>query len=246
MGVGYSRPITQWSKGEYTTANNTQDDLTIITQNGVSYRGDDFGNTTGTAAVLTGSAPATNGVIERATDVDFFRFDTGSGPATLSVAPASPGANLHLFVTVYDSLGATLTNREVADMSGGVQTVAISRTLTTGTYFLSVEGRGSGNPVTTGYSDYASLGQYTLNLSLPAVTVVAARPLLTVSRPTGSMLPLQFLSQSNRSYVLQAATNLDHPVWQSISTNIGTGGPMSISVPFNANMRQRLWRLKVN
>ncbi len=30
MGVGYDQTVTQWSKGEYANANNTQDDLAII------------------------------------------------------------------------------------------------------------------------------------------------------------------------------------------------------------------------
>ena len=35
--------MTQWSKGEYSSANNKQDDLAIITsQNGFTYRSDDF------------------------------------------------------------------------------------------------------------------------------------------------------------------------------------------------------------
>ena len=57
MGVGYYKPISQWSKGEYSGANNTEDDLTIITQNGLSYRADDFGNTIATAQALLGTAP---------------------------------------------------------------------------------------------------------------------------------------------------------------------------------------------
>ena len=40
MGVGYYAQISQWSKGEYADANNTQDDLQIIA-NYLSYRADD-------------------------------------------------------------------------------------------------------------------------------------------------------------------------------------------------------------
>ena len=35
MGVGYSRPITQWSEGDYKGANNAQDDLSVIVDNGL-------------------------------------------------------------------------------------------------------------------------------------------------------------------------------------------------------------------
>ena len=39
MGVGYYQSLVQWSKGEYRSANNTEDDLAIIsTRNGFGYR----------------------------------------------------------------------------------------------------------------------------------------------------------------------------------------------------------------
>src|SRR5690606_36575395 len=43
MGVGYYQPVAQWSKGEYASANQLQDDLNIITSNNnnVGYRADD-------------------------------------------------------------------------------------------------------------------------------------------------------------------------------------------------------------
>ncbi|MEX2214475.1 MAG: M12 family metallo-peptidase, partial [Phycisphaeraceae bacterium] len=42
MGVGYYKELVQWSKGEYSGANQKQDDLAIITsQNGFGYRTDD-------------------------------------------------------------------------------------------------------------------------------------------------------------------------------------------------------------
>ena len=49
MGVGYSKKLSQWSKGEYLSANQTQDDLTIITtkNNDVDYRNDDTGDVLG-------------------------------------------------------------------------------------------------------------------------------------------------------------------------------------------------------
>src|SRR6185295_11944565 len=55
MGTGYNRNVSQWSKGEYYLANNTQDDLAIISAK-ISYRTDDHGDTLGsaTALVITG------------------------------------------------------------------------------------------------------------------------------------------------------------------------------------------------
>src|SRR5207249_904895 len=71
MGVGYYHEVTQWSKGEYADANNTQDDLAII-QGYISYRADDHGNTIGTATPLTGPDISASGVIEKSTDVDMW------------------------------------------------------------------------------------------------------------------------------------------------------------------------------
>ena len=65
MGVGYYRPVSQWSKGEYNNANNLEDDLAIMTdstrwmtnvQQYLAYRGDDHGNTAANATALVGVA----------------------------------------------------------------------------------------------------------------------------------------------------------------------------------------------
>ncbi len=76
MGVGYYRSLTQWSKGDYANANNTQDDLAIIAAK-VPYVADDHGNTAATATQLnvgTASSIAAAGLITTRTDVDALRF----------------------------------------------------------------------------------------------------------------------------------------------------------------------------
>jgi autotransporter-associated beta strand protein len=165
MGVGYSRSITQWSKGEYANANNTQDDLVVIQQNGLAYRGDDHGNTIAAARMLAGGNVSTNGIVERNTDVDFFGFTVSGGAAEIIVTPWERGPNLHLSVSLFDSAGTLITNREVVDTSAGVLPVTFTAALVGGTYFASVDGVGVGDPLTTGYTDYGSLGNYTLTIS---------------------------------------------------------------------------------
>lgn len=54
MGVGYYQSLVQWSRGEYTGANNREDDIAIIQANGVSLRPDDHGDSVTAATVLTG------------------------------------------------------------------------------------------------------------------------------------------------------------------------------------------------
>ena len=44
MGTGYNRNVSQWSKGEYSGANNQEDDIQLIGSR-LLMRGDDHGNT---------------------------------------------------------------------------------------------------------------------------------------------------------------------------------------------------------
>jgi len=175
MGTGFGKNVTQWSKGEYYNANNTQDDLlTIVTRNGFGYRPDDHGGTTATATVLVSTGPlsyAGAGVIERNDDVDMFRFTAVSGTATISISPLSPGGNLDVLATLYDSNGTVVAVANPPD----VLTANFELTLPGGTWYLAVEGTGTGNPLAnppTGYTKYASLGQYTITVLIaPAVVL---------------------------------------------------------------------------
>src|SRR5574338_142028 len=111
MGVGYYKELTQWSKGEYPGANQTQADLQIIQNTGGPLRPDDHGDT---AAAATPLDP---------------------------LASANPVDTLEA--------GISLT------------------TTAAGTYYLFVDGTGKGD-LSTGYSDYGSLGEYTITGTVPA------------------------------------------------------------------------------
>lgn len=167
MGVGYYHPISQWSKGEYTNANNTENDLTVITQNGLSYRANDFGTNLAGAKILTGYYLSTNGIINRTGQSDYAKFTIETGTLQVTATPWERGSDLHLSLALLDSSGTVLTNVESVDDSSGTHAATLTRTVTAGTYYVTVTGKGSGDPLTTGYSAYASLGQYTLTLSLP-------------------------------------------------------------------------------
>ncbi|HEY6565036.1 MAG TPA: M66 family metalloprotease, partial [Pirellulaceae bacterium] len=90
MGAPFTRNITQWDRGEYFDSSNQFDiDLDIITTlNGFGYRVDDYGNTRPTAGNLTVSN-LTNvdafGIIERNTDIDYFKFETGGGNVSFNI-----------------------------------------------------------------------------------------------------------------------------------------------------------------
>lgn len=163
MGAGYYVPIVQWSKGEYANANQTQDDLAIIanTANGVGYRTDDYGNTRTDAKPLsvsgTGSA-FISGVIETTSDVDYFSFTTTGGAVSLNINPADKHPNLDVLATLYDNAGTFITSSNPDGLSA-----SLSTTLAAGTYYISVTGVGYGDPATTGYTNYGSLGYYSIS-----------------------------------------------------------------------------------
>ena len=154
MGVGYYKPVTQFSKGEYANATNTQDDLAVI----ATYAPlvvDDHGNTLATATLLPGPAIAGGGTIETRTDVDVFRFDTGAGAIALSVTSAAAETDLSAKVELLDASGAVLATNSSAAVSA-----AFNLTVSAGTYYIRVSGIGFGDPLTSGYSTYGSLGNY--------------------------------------------------------------------------------------
>lgn len=181
MGTGYNRNVSQWSKGDYYLANNSQDDLATIAGR-ISYRTDDHGNTAAAATGLlalggtniSSTTPETDpantntankGVLERNTDVDVFSFVTGDGPVTLAVNPwltpagLTRGGNLDILLELHDEVGALVATNNPAS-----QTQArIDATLTEGLYYLHVRNSGAGDPFSstpTGYTGYASIGQY--------------------------------------------------------------------------------------
>ncbi len=171
MGVGYYQLLVQWSKGEYPDANNHEDDLNIITSsNGFGYRPDDHGSTTGTASVLNvvGTTASDNGIIERNTDLDYFVFTAGSGTVQFTINPFYRSPDLDILATLYDASGATIATSNPT----GALNASINILLTAGTYYLSIDGTGKAAVGSDyGYSDYASLGYYSISGTVPLPNV---------------------------------------------------------------------------
>ncbi len=183
MGVGYYNNVTQWSKGEYSGATNSQDDIGILSSQ-LAYRSDDHSANTSSATELVidadGSVNVSNpqtdpantisgnkGIIETRTDIDTFSFVSGGGTIDLSAIPvwdafyrsSRRGANLDIELTLLDDSGVIATS----DPSDNTN-ARILETLPAGRYFLEVTGVGNS---TTPYSDYGSLGQYFITGSVP-------------------------------------------------------------------------------
>jgi len=179
--------LTQWSKGEYTGSTNKEDDLLIISNlstNGFDYRNDDFGSTIATASNLNFSNSttiSTTGIIEKNTDLDYFRFNLAvGGAATININPAVYGPNLDIEAKLYNASGTLLLTSNPTNAINA----SFSTTLTAGTYYISIDGVGMGNPfsnpLTSGYTDYGSLGFYSITGTVPSATTP---PVIT--GPTG-------------------------------------------------------------
>jgi hypothetical protein len=173
MGAGYGA-LTQWSKGEYAHASETQDDLVVMANGGIPRRIDDHGVA---ATALVGS---TTGVIERRTDTDVFAVaPTCDGQLTVTATPAERGPDLDIRLTVSGPGVDATVDPESGRSSTFVPTgldATYSATVAAGTYLITVDGVGARDPVTDGYSDYASLGGYRLTVDSPCLTTLLPDP----------------------------------------------------------------------
>ena len=206
MGSGYYRNVTTWDDGTYIGTSNGSvnanygtgpTDLATIVQrsNGFGFVPDADGNTDSSATALLGtSIPGGRqsisklATIEQPTDVDFFKFQTGTGIVDITIDPyitdlwtsdgngafvntiessfldgtrwnENQGSNLDVEATLYDAAGNIIAVSNPA----GLRASFSNLNLRVGTYYIKVDGVGFGDPRAnppTGYSDYGSLGHY--------------------------------------------------------------------------------------
>lgn len=191
MGAPFNRNITQWSNGDYFGSNNAQDDLKIITtQNGFGYRADDYGDSIATAGVLSSTGP-TSGIITTRSDLDYLRYDSPGGTVTFTANTFRPGPNLDVQIALFDANGVMLAF-SAPDNS---LNASITQFLNPATpYYLVVDGGHFGNPKTapvapailpTGYSDYGSIGRYTVTVTTSAASGLSIND-VTVNEAAGT------------------------------------------------------------
>jgi hypothetical protein len=188
MGASYYSQLSQWSMGEYADANQTQDDIALISTK-LTMKADDHSDirTSATALVIDATGhvfsvtPASSpldtskvnrGVIGTRTDVDVFSFSIGGGSVVLQATPlrevtAERGGNLDISLSLYDSAGNLITSSNPTNETDA----GINTTLAAGTYYLAVDGVGSAN-----YSDYGSLGQYFIEGVVPVAAADTTAP----------------------------------------------------------------------
>ena len=184
MGTGYYKAITQWSRGEYAGATQSQDDLIVMQTFGAPARTDDHGDDITSASTLladqTGKASA-NGEIATRTDHDMFGQTVGEGTLTITATPTSKSPDLDIRLELLSSSGAPIAADDPASGSTSGDTAnGLSATITTtvdaGTYFVSLDGVGFGDPLNTGYSDYASIGSYQITTTWTATPTTTTLP----------------------------------------------------------------------
>ena len=167
MGAAFDAEMAQWSDGNYTSATNSnQDDLYLITNYGLSYREDDYGNNTasGEGVSISNTLVTRNGIIERNTDIDVFNVTYSSLGKVQIAGVGTEGiqSNLDVKLSIENSAGVVIFE-QTSDSTDDALTELI---LEPGSYQIRVQGDSSGNPngnPATGWSSYGSLGQYQLN-----------------------------------------------------------------------------------
>ncbi len=162
MGNSYYRNMTNWNNGPTPYGcTNTQDNLSIIaTQNGFTYRPDDYGETLDAGTYTTPSANfSVDGIITTNNDIDAFKFVlTQNSNYHLTAIPFNIGgnynaANLDIKLQLFNSAGTLIGTYDPPY----TMDVTVDTILTAGTYFIKIDGTGNAN-----IGEYGSLGAYTI------------------------------------------------------------------------------------
>jgi MYXO-CTERM domain-containing protein len=159
-GDRWEEALFQYSKGEYDSASNHQDDFEIINDT-LDYVEDDIADTAALTFEGTSVKPAANwGQIHRTSDTDSWTFKLASaGHATLKIDRLEDkgGAMLDVSAKLLDSTGKELAhdNRKAARYAN------LDLDLPAGDYKLVVEGGSEGTPE-HGFPSYSSTGLYSI------------------------------------------------------------------------------------
>lgn len=168
MGVGYYRPVVQFSKGEYANANNTEDDFAVMANNGLAQRADDHGSAFGSGTWIY-SSNATQGVIESSSDGDMFQFRSCGGSTTISANPSPSSPNLDARLFLYNSSNGYIASDDPAsaystsDVASGMS-ASLTQNLTYGEVYQVWVDRASRLPADTGYSTYGTRGHFQVKI----------------------------------------------------------------------------------
>lgn len=156
MGVGYYKELVQWSRGQYANANNSEDDLAIMSGL-IAYIADDHGNSTGTASAVVGATAS--GRLSQSNEVDVFSVSLTGGTHTIYMQPEIFG-NVDSLLEVLSNNGTLIATSNPPDLLTAAVTFNLASSQTV---YLLVKATGKGAVLGTGYSSYSSIGPYTLS-----------------------------------------------------------------------------------
>ena len=172
--MGSSRySLTQFSNGDYSGADQQQDDLAAISRSGAPAVADEHGDSPAATTSTLGSSSTggATGVIGDRHDQDVLRYDHGACAVTVTVRTAETGPNLDARLRVLDAGGTVLASANPTVSQPSVGTITgTDATLSlpgrpAGTVFVEVDGVGQGAMPGEGYSDYGSVGRYSVSVS---------------------------------------------------------------------------------
>jgi len=172
MGYGYTSRNVWWKGPTSISVDDIQDDMAVIASaaNGFGYRPDDHTNSPASGGALTQQAGSGStiqlggsGVIEQATDQDWFTFTVpSSASVSMKIDVAPQFADLNARLELRSSSGATLVGAADSSALGELLTT----TLAAGTYRLGVMSHHqptSGGGFITRVGD---VGQYSVHVSV--------------------------------------------------------------------------------
>jgi hypothetical protein len=105
------------------------------------------------------------GVINSDDDVDVIRINAGKGGLAITPKVALVSPDLRMRIKVLNSSGTVLRTYDAAGTVGKMAPDMITLSLSEGVHYISVEGISSGTGVTEGYTEYGSVGIYSLTAS---------------------------------------------------------------------------------
>ena len=194
------REVDQWSIGDYANASNQEDDLAILgddedpqiavggISNGFGFKADDHADAyneggVGGFEIAGENQIQASGLISTTNDVDVFAFSATEGLLRFVISPLdvnsiysergsdTSGANLAVNARLLDANGQVVAEGEPA--GDNLLSSLVETSVAAGTHYIAVTGGGRGDNPDTGFSDYASLGQYAIagELALPPLSV---------------------------------------------------------------------------
>ena len=216
-GAGYQE-LVQWSKGEYSGATNHEDDLAKISSR-IGYRADDHGDNLASATRLSITrGEIGRGIIERNTDVDFFSFSLTGEDVALKVGGIKNVTNLDVKATIYNGSGTVVGEYNPTDTL--YATIDVSN-FSPGLYYMKVEGTGKTVGGTSFYTNYGSLGAYTIETTTSTAQTVWTVNTTDDSATSGAMSLRKAIQSAGEGDVIEFSPSLD-------GAKISVGSTLSI------------------